>query len=171
LGGGGKFSKERNPLENFDADWFGKNKDKPWRKYDFNGKDWKNLISGRAAKIIKPWTDYSKAAKAYGKSQNRKVPDIIYTRAPPYDPKVVDIGGKGIPWVHQERSNDLSGETKGLLGKPYTFKKWGATIDSVPESASTPSAARDWKFDDKVYPEFGGGVGTPPTTFGGLGGK
>lgn len=163
LGGGGAFAPERNPLENFDKDWYDENKQKPWKKYDYNGEDWNKDVNDVAAKIVKPWTDNTAKANAYAEDgATRKIPDAVYERPPPYDPAVVDIGGKGIPWVHQEKSNELSGE-KAVIGSEYVFHKWDKTINSVPE------AGTNLDMPDSV--EYGGGVGTPPTTFGGIKGK
>jgi len=163
LGGGGAFAPERNPLENFDKDWFDENKNKAWKKYDYGGQDWDKDINDVAVKIVKPWTDNTAQANAYADDgATRKIPDAVYERPPPYDPAVVDIGGKGIPWVHQEKSNELSGE-KAVIGSEYVFHKWDKTINSVPE------AGTNLDMPDSV--EYGGGVGTPPTTFGGIKGK
>jgi len=166
LGGGGKWSKERSPLENFDKEWYEKNKEHAWKQW----RDHSHKIGDTAAKIIQPWTDHSAAAYDYAKNQRIKaIPDRVYTKPPPYDPNVVDIGGNGIPWRHQEMDNDLSGE-ESVIGSDYHFRPWTNTIGSVPDGYSE-NPARNWQLDDEVYPEFGGGHGTPPTTFGGLGGK
>jgi len=167
----GKFKKERSALEGFDKKWLVANKDKPWKKYGTAGKDWKKDIANTAAAIIKPWSDHSKAAYAYGHDPSKRlpVPDSVYTQDPPYDMAVVGIGGKGIPWAHSEGQigddvDTINGE-KAVLGKKYEFpaKGWAKTINSVPEDLNTPSAARFWKTEQK---EFAGGVGVPPTTFG-----
>jgi len=163
MGGGGAFESERNPLQNFDSDWFDENKDKPWKKYDFDGEDWDKDIAGVAAKIVKPWTDYTAKADAYADDGAlRKIPDAVYDKPPPYDPAVVDIGGKGIQWTHKEAANDLNGEA-AVIGKDYVFTPWGKTIASVPEPAM------DLSMPTSV--EYAGGHGTPPTTFGGDKGK
>jgi len=167
----GKFRKERSSLETFDAKWLADNKDKPWKKYDMNDKDWKKDIAKPAAAIIKPWTDHSKAAYAYGHDPSKRlpVPDKIYTQDPPYQMDVVDIGGKGIPWAHPEGKigddvTTINGEAS-VMGHAYEFPKegWKKTINSVPEDLNTPMAGRFFHTDQH---EFGGGVGVPPTTFG-----
>ncbi len=38
-----------------------------------------------------------------------QVPDAVYEKPPPFDPAVVDIGGKGISWLHKEKANELNG--------------------------------------------------------------
>lgn len=163
MGGGGAFEKERNPLQNFDSDWYDENKNKKWKKYDFDGDDWDKDIAGVASKIVKPWTDNTEKANAYADDGAlRKIPDAIYDKPPPYDPAVVDIGGKGISWLHKEKANDLNGEA-AVIGKDYVFTPWGKTINSVPEPAM------DLSQPDSV--EYAGGHGTPPTTFGGDKGK
>jgi len=163
LGGGGAFEKERNPLEKFDADWYDENKNKPWKKYDFNGEDWDKDIAGVANKIVKPWTDNTEKANAYADDGAfRKVPDAVYEKPPPFDPAVVDIGGKGISWLHKEKANELNGES-AVIGSDYVFHPWGKTVGSIPE------ARMDLSMPDSV--EYGGGHGTPPTTFGGDKGK
>jgi len=167
----GKFRKERSPLLHFDEKWLADNKDKPWKKYNYKGKHWKEDISDPASAIIKPWTDYSKAAYAYGHDPTKRlpVPDSVYTQDPPYDMAVVDIGGKGIPWFHKEGHigddvDTINGES-AVMGQKYQFpaEGWKKTINSVPEDLNTPQAGR---FFTTEQHEFGGGVGVPPTTFG-----
>jgi hypothetical protein len=163
MGGGGAFEKERNPLENFDKDWYDENKAKKWKKYDFNGEDWDKDIAGVADKIVKPWTDYTAKANAYADDgATRKIPDAVYDKPPPFDPAVVDIGGKGITWLHKEAANGLNGET-AVIGSDYVFHPWGKTVGSIPE------ANTDLSMPNSV--EYAGGHGTPPTTFGGDKGK
>ncbi|EKX35574.1 hypothetical protein GUITHDRAFT_146401 [Guillardia theta CCMP2712] len=122
----GKFRKERNPLESFDKKWYSKNKNKEWRKYDYHGKDYDDEISSKADSIIKPWTDHSKAAYEYGHNPNKRlqVPDSVYTQDPPYDMNVVDIGGKGIQWQHNEGS--IGDDVKTINGESSVIGRTGS---------------------------------------------
>jgi hypothetical protein len=66
----------------------------------------------------------------------------VYTRDPPYDPEVVDIGGRGIEWKHNEGSigddiDTVNGES-AVMGGAYAFpvKGWTKTINSVTDDLS-----------------------------------
>jgi len=145
----GKFRKERSSLENFDKDWLKDNKDHKWKKYDMEGDDYKKEFSKPAGAIIKPWTDWSKAAYKYGHDPKKRlpVPDAVYTKDPPYDPAVVDLGGKGISWEHNEGQigddvTTINGET-AVMGQKYQFPDsgWSKTINSVPDELTGGSQA------------------------------
>jgi hypothetical protein len=69
--------------------------------------------------------------------QAPSVPDAVYTRDPPYDPEVVDIGGRGIEWKHNEGGigddvETVNGE-RAVMGHSYVFpdKGWSRTLNSV----------------------------------------
>jgi hypothetical protein len=134
----GKFRKERSPLEKFDEAWLKDNKDKDWKDH---GKMFESDIAIPSGNIIKPWTDYSKAAYEYGHHKRLPVPDSVYTKNPAYDTNVVDIGGKGIAWDHAEGHigddiDTVNGE-ENVMGKSYEFPEagWVHTIASAGEGS------------------------------------
>jgi hypothetical protein len=136
----GKFKKERSALERFDKKWLKDNKDKKWKKHDYDDEDWKKKIAKPAASIVKPWTDRRKMEYDYGHDPTKRlpVPDAVYTQDPPYDIDVVDIGGKGIKCNHKEGQigddvDTINGE-KAVMGQKYSMPEngWDKTINSVP---------------------------------------
>jgi hypothetical protein len=150
------FTPERNVYRGFDADWYAANKGHRFSAPPSSvGED--DGLQAEVAKIIKPMTDNTAQAGRYAAhGAAREVPEAVYSKPAPYSSAVVDIGGKGIPWVHREMSNDLDGDA-AVIGKDYVFRPWKKTLESV----SAPSLNLDYH-----HPEFGGGVSTPPDTFG-----
>ena len=150
------YAGERNPFRDFDGDFYAANKDHHFTAPPSSVQDDADL-QDEVAKIIKPMTDNTAAAGAYAADGAlHEVPEGVYSKPAPYDSEVVDIGGKGIPWVHREANNDLDDDA-AVIGKDYVFTPWGKTIESV----YAPSPSLDYH-----HPEFGGGIATPPTTFG-----
>jgi len=150
------YAGERNAFKGFDADWYAAHKDQRFAAPPSSVRD-DEALQHEVAKIIRPMTDNSAAAAAYAADgAARAVPEGVYAKPAPYDSEVVDIGGKGIPWVHRESTNDLDGDA-AVLGHDYVFTPWRKTLESVYE----PSANLDYH-----RPEFGGGIATPPSTFG-----
>ena len=83
-----------------------------------------------------------KSKRLTGLRQAPSVPDSVYTRDPPYDPEVVDIGGQGVEWKHSEGIIEddvgtVNGESADM-GGAYAFpeKGWSKTINSVTDDLS-----------------------------------
>ena len=150
------YAGERNAFRDFDGDFYAANKDHHFSVPASSVKE-DDALQHEVAKIIQPMTDNTAAAAAYAADgAAHDVPEQVYAKPAPYDHEVVDIGGKGIPWVHRESTNDLDGDA-AVLGKDYVFTPWGKTLESV----YAPSPSLDYH-----HPEFGGGVAIPPSTFG-----